>query len=182
MDATELLLSRQSCPRLIDPAPDKYQLKVILDAGVRVPDHGGLSPWEFIIAQGEGINRLGDIFLQAAIENGADEVKQAKIQSMPLRAPMVIVVVAKPRVHSKVPEFEQLISAGCSTMAMQQAAFALGLGGIWRTGELASDKRVHQKLGLSHSDQIIGFLYLGTQALKASVKPKKSADEFVRYL
>ncbi|MPY21741.1 NAD(P)H nitroreductase [Shewanella psychropiezotolerans] len=182
MDATELLLTRQSCPRLIAPAPDESQLKVILDAGVRVPDHGGLSPWEFIIAQGEGLNRLGDIFLQAAIENGADEAKQAKTQSMPLRAPMIIVVVAKPQPHGKVPELEQLIAAGCSTMAMQQAAFSLGLGGIWRTGDLAFDKRVHLSLGLSDGDQIVGFLYLGTQAVKAPLKPGKSGSEFARYL
>lgn len=182
MDATELLLTRQSCPRLLDPAPNESQLKVILDAGVRVPDHAGLTPWEFIIATGEGLNRLGDIFLNAAVASGADEIKQTKVKSMPLRAPMVIVVVAKTKVHSKVPELEQLIAAGCSTMAMQQAAFSLGLGGIWRTGELAFDRGVHQELALEKSDQIVGFLYLGTPAVKAPIKSSRAGSDFVRYL
>ncbi|WP_076409329.1 NAD(P)H nitroreductase [Shewanella sp. UCD-KL12] len=182
MDATELLLTRQSCPRLLDPAPNESQLKTILDAGVRVPDHAGLTPWEFIIAQGEGLNRLGNVFLKAAVASGADEVKQTKVSGMPLRAPMVIVVVAKTKAHSKVPELEQLIAAGCSTMAMQQAAFALGLGGIWRTGELAFDRLVHQELQLADSDQIVGFLYLGTPAVKAPIKSSRAGCDFVRYL
>lgn len=182
MDATELLLTRQSCPRLVEPAPNEQQLKTILDAGMRVPDHAGLTPWEFIIAQGEGLSRLGSIFLDAVIKNGGDDAKQTKAQSMPLRAPMVIAVVAKPKLHAKVPELEQLIAAGCATMAMQQAAFAMGLGGIWRTGEFAFDKGVHQDLGLSADDHIVGFLYLGTPAVKAPIKSSKACDEFVRYL
>ncbi len=182
LDATELLLTRQSCPRLLEPAPNESQLKIILDAGVRVPDHAGLTPWEFIIAAGEGLNRLGDIFLNAAIESGADDAKQTKVRGMPLRAPMVIIVVAKTKVHSKVPALEQILAAGCATMAMQQAAFSIGLGGIWRTGELAFDRKIHQALQLTESDQIVGFLYLGTPAVKAPIKSGRSGSDFVRYL
>ncbi|ABV37354.1 nitroreductase [Shewanella sediminis HAW-EB3] len=182
MDAIELLLTRQSSPRLVAPGPDETQLKNILDAAVRVPDHGGLTPWEFIIAQGEGLSRLGEAFLNAVIKKGGDETLQGKVKGMPLRAPMVIVVVAKPKPHPKVPEFEQLLAAGCATMAMQQAAFAQGLGGIWRTGDMAFDKHLHQALGLEGSDQIVGFLYLGTPALKAPIKAKREGAHFVRYL
>lgn len=182
MDATELLLTRQSCPRLVDPAPNKRQLQTILDAGMRVPDHGGLTPWAFIIATGEGLSRLGDILSTAVVNNGGDEAKQSKAKSMPLRAPMVIIVVAKPKAHGKVPEIEQLLTAGCATMAMQQAAFAMGLGGIWRTGELAFDRGVHKDLDLAEDDQIVGFLYLGTPAVKAPIKSSKANDEYVRYL
>ncbi|WP_299789465.1 NAD(P)H nitroreductase [uncultured Shewanella sp.] len=182
MDAIELLLTRQSSPRLVEPGPDEAQLQTILDAGVRVPDHAGLSPWEFIIAQGEGLSRLGGAFYNAVVKKGGDEVLQRKVRGMPLRAPMVIVVVAKPKVHAKVPKLEQLLSAGCATMAMQQAAFAMGLGGIWRTGDMAFDEHVHQALELGGDDQIIGFLYLGTPAVKAPVKATKSGADFVRYL
>lgn len=182
MDAIELLLTRQSSPRLVAPGPDETQLKNILDAGVRVPDHGGLSPWEFIIAQGEGLSRLGEAFLNAVIKGGGDETLQDKVKAMPLRAPMVIVVVAKPKPHPKVPELEQLLAAGCATMAMQQAAFAQGLGGIWRTGNMAFDKHVHHALGLEGDDQIVGFLYLGTPAVKAPIKAKREGAKFVRYL
>ena len=182
MDAIELLLTRQSSPRLVEPGPDETQLKNILDAAVRVPDHGGLQPWEFIIAQGDGLSRLGEVFLNAVIENGADETLQGKVKGMPLRAPMVIVVVAKPKPHPKVPELEQLLATGCAAMAMQQAAFAQGLGGIWRTGDMAFDKHVHRQLGLGGSDQIVGFLYLGTPAVKAPIKASREGAHFVRYI
>ena len=182
MDAIDLLLTRQSCPRLSEPGPNEAQLNTILDAGVRVPDHAGLAPWEFIIAQGEGLNKLGQIFADAAINSGADESAQTKAISMPHRAPMVIVVVAKPVEHAKVLEIEQLIAAGCSTMAMQQAAFASGLGAIWRTGGFAFDQKVHESLGLTASDQIVGFLYVGTPVVKSTIKASKKGSEFTRYL
>ncbi|MDF0533529.1 NAD(P)H nitroreductase [Shewanella yunxiaonensis] len=183
MDALTLLLTRQSCPRLIAPAPSEAQLKVILDAAARVPDHGGLTPWEFIIATGEGLNRLADVFVAAATEAGEDDDFIAKAGNMPLRAPMVITVVAKTRSDiKKVPELEQQLAAGCAVMAMQQAAFAQGLGGIWRTGNFAFDETVNTALGLEVTDQIVGFLYLGTPAIDMPLKPQKDGSAFARYL
>ncbi|MGS0681415.1 NAD(P)H nitroreductase [Shewanella sp. 125m-7] len=182
MDALELLLTRQSTPRLTTPAPTQQQLQHILDAATRAPDHAGLTPWEFIIAEGDGLARLGDIFVAALKAKGADSDFIAKAKNMPLRAPMVITVVAKVTAHAKVPEFEQHLSAGCAVMAMQQAAFAQGLGGIWRTGELAFDANVHHSLGLNENDQIVGFLYLGTPMLDAPTKALKDGMSFARYL
>ncbi|QYJ76788.1 NAD(P)H nitroreductase [Shewanella sp. FJAT-52076] len=182
MDALTLLLTRQSCPRLVDPAPNDAELKTILDAALRVPDHGALSPFEFIIATGDGLDRLGGIFESAARNQGADEAFIAKAASMPKRAPMVITIVAKCQTHPKVPVLEQQIAAGCAAMAMQQAAFALGLGGIWRTGDFAFDPAVHQALGLTEMDQIVGFLYLGTPAVDAPVKPGRDGMQYARYL
>ncbi|WP_394133092.1 NAD(P)H nitroreductase [Shewanella maritima] len=182
MDAKTLLLTRQSTPRLTAPAPDAAQLQFILDAGIRVPDHCGLSPWEFVIAQGEGLDKLGDVLSQAALAKGAEEGFVEKAKKMPHRAPMVITVVAKVQEHPKVPVLEQHLAAGCATMAMQQAAFALGLGAVWRTGDFAFDANVNQGLGLAQDDQVVGFLYIGTPALNANIKPQKSGSDFVRYL
>lgn len=182
MDAIELLLTRQSTPRLTTPAPDAKQLKIILDAAIRVPDHGALTPWEFIIATDKGLERLADIFVAAAKENGADDDFVNKAKGMPLRAPMVITVVAKTQLHAKVPLLEQQIAAGCATMAMQQAAFALGLGAVWRTGDFAFDANVNQALGLTPQDQIVGFLYLGSPAVIAPTKSQKDGSQYARYL
>ncbi|WP_299806087.1 NAD(P)H nitroreductase [uncultured Shewanella sp.] len=182
MDALELLLTRQSTPRLIAPAPNTQQLQTILDAATRAPDHAGLTPWEFIIAEEDGLTRLGEVFVKALQAKGADEDYIAKAKNMPLRAPMVITVVAKVIEHPKVPALEQQLAAGCAVMAMQQAAFAQGLGGIWRSGELAFDANVHQLLGLQARDQIVGFLYLGTPAIKAPTKTLKDGKSFARYL
>ena len=182
LDALELLLTRQSTPRLTQPAPSPIELQHILDAATRAPDHAGLTPWEFIIAEDDGLARLGDIFVSALKAKGADEDLIVKAKNMPLRAPMVITIVAKVTEHPKVPELEQHLAAGCAVMAMQQAAFAQGLGGIWRTGELAFDANVHQLLGLEQQDQIVGFLYLGTPALSAPTKTLKDGMTFARYL
>ncbi|WP_133408640.1 NAD(P)H nitroreductase [Parashewanella tropica] len=182
MNAKELLLTRQSTPRLTSPAPSEEQLQFILDAGVRVPDHAGLTPYEFIIAQGEGLERLASIYKSAAIEAGADDTVIEKASKLPFRAPMVITVVTKYSEHPKVPEVEQTITAGCCVMAMQQAAFSIGLGGIWRTGSYAFNDKVKAELGINSKDQIVGFLYLGTPAVKAPIKPNKSGTDFVRYL
>lgn len=182
MDALELLLTRQSTPRLVAPAPNNQQLQHILNAATRAPDHAGLTPWEFIIAQEDGLERLGDIFVKALQAKGADKELIAKAKMMPLRAPMVITVVAKVRSHPKVPGIEQSLAAGCALFAMQQAAFAQGLGGIWRTGDLAFDTNVHELLGLERTDQIVGFLYLGTPAIKAPTKALKDGKSFARYL
>jgi nitroreductase len=182
LDAAELLLTRQSTPRLVAPAPNESQLTFILDAAARVPDHAGLTPWEFIIATGEGLARLGEIFAAAASANDAGEEQIDKARSMPQRAPMVITVVAKTAPHPKVPLLEQQLAAGCATMAMQQAAFALGLGAIWRTGSFAFDARVNEALGLEPGDQIVGFLYVGTPAVTAPVRPTRPGKQFARFL
>ncbi|MCL1039711.1 NAD(P)H nitroreductase [Shewanella submarina] len=182
MQALELLLTRQSCPRLQAPGPNAEQLQTILDAGARAPDHGALQPWEFIIAQDEGLQKLADIFKASAVAAHADETKIEKAANLPFRAPMVITVVAKCQPHPKVPELEQQLAAGCAVMAMQQAAFAQGLGGIWRSGDYAFCRHVHTALGLAEQDQIVGFLYVGTPAVNAPIKPLKSGESFSRYL
>ena len=182
MKAIDLLLNRQSCPRLQAPGPNEAQLAALLSAGARVPDHGNLSPWEFIVAEGEGLNKLANIYVTAAKAKGVSEELIAKAEKMPHRAPMVITVVAKYHEHPKVPLLEQQLAAGCATMAMQQAAYALGLGAIWRTGDFAFSPDVHKALSLGEQDQIVGFLYIGTPVVSAPVKTPKNIDNFVRYL
>ncbi|QIR14298.1 NAD(P)H nitroreductase [Shewanella aestuarii] len=182
MQASELLLTRQSAPRLIAPGPNEQQLDFILNAGARVPDHGALTPWEFILAQGDGLTRLADIFINAAKANNADDAFIEKAAKMPMRAPLVIIVVAKTQHHPKVPVLEQQIAAGCAVMAMQQAAFSIGLGAVWRTGGFAFDANVHQSLGLNEADQIVGFLYVGTPAVKAPIKALKPGRQFSRQI
>ena len=182
MDAKQLLLTRQSTPRLIAPAPNAEQVTFLLDAAARVPDHGALTPWEFIIAVDDGLAKLANIFIDAAKQQGADEAFVTKVGNMPYRAPMVITVVAKVQTHHKVPALEQHIAAGCAVMAMQQAAFSIGLGAVWRTGDFAFDANVHQQFGLSKTDQIVGFLYVGTPAVTAPIKPLKNGQQFARYL
>ncbi len=178
MDAIELLLTRQSDGQLSFPGPSDEQLEVIKNAALRVPDHGGLAPWQFIVARDEGRDRLGEIYHLAAERENMDERSRERARQLPQRAPMVITVVAKCKDHPKVPKVEQIASAACAVLAMQQAAFALGLGGVWRTGAFAYSPTVKAALGLDEEDDIVGFLYLGSKIVDCPKKRRHQPDSF----
>ena len=93
---------------------------------------------------------------------------------------MIITVVAKITEHPKVPEIEQIISAGCAAHALELAAFAQGLGAMWRSGGMMFDPSVKASLGLAEHEQIVGFLYLGTATKIRTVQPVDST-EFVSH-
>ena len=136
----------------------------------------------FLLAQGDGRQRLGELFAEVALarEMSPDVIEKAR--KAPLRAPLVITVVARIQPHDKVPPLEQQLSAGCAVMAMQMAAQAQGFGGIWRSGWFIFDRLIHQALGLHESDQIVGFLYLGTPATTPKPPRLLASDAFIRYL
>lgn len=164
MDAIEMLHNRVSVPVLIEPAPSKDQLNVMFTAALRAPDHAGLQPWRFLVIEGDARNDLGELFVKAIRAKGNDlaDDKAAKLQKKPMRAPMIVVAIAKIQQHLKVPEVEQIITAGCATHSLILAAYAQGLGAMWRTGEMAFDPVVKAGLGLQAHEQVIGFLYVGT--------------------
>lgn len=181
MDAITLLTTRYSSVRLTEPAPAGEALDIIKQAALRAPDHGALRPWRFIIFNTKSaLTKLGDIFAEAALEDSPSTPNELleRARQLPLRAPMVIACIAKCTEHHKVPVHEQVQSAACAVMAMQQAAFAQGFGGIWRTGAYAQYEFVKQALGLGEDDEIVGYLYLGTAAGEAPVRKELSPDEF----
>lgn len=160
--ALELLLNRRSCHHLEAPGPGAEALSLILQAGLRSPDFGHLRPFRFLAARDEGLDRLGAAMARAAIAAGKPEKVITRAPSMPHRAPLVLVVVASPREHQHVPTMDQLLCAACSVLMMQLAARALGYGGVWRSGWMMYDRHFHRELGLAESEQIVGFLYLGS--------------------
>jgi len=171
MDALTLLQERNSVPKLIEPGPDANALEQILRAALRAPDHGRLQPWRFIAIAGPGRERLGALFAQALRQRKPDasteEIK--KNESAPLRAPLVIAVIARLRDHHKVPRVEQLLSAGCAAHGILLAAQALGFGAIWRTGDNSYDPAVKAGLGLDAGEEIVGYVYVGS--INGSPKP-----------
>ncbi|OLQ75276.1 nitroreductase [Photobacterium proteolyticum] len=182
MDALSLLLNRRSLPKLMEPAPQGEVLENIFRAGLRAPDHAGLTPWRFIVSHGEGLNKLADILVEAAKADGVDEATIEKAARAPFRAPMVITVVAKVTEHEKVPVIEQHLSAGCAAQAMQMAAVAQGFSGFWRTGKWAYHPVVREALGVQGDDQIVGFLYIGTPGCRAAKVSERDLGQFVEYL
>ncbi|MBW8191566.1 NAD(P)H nitroreductase [Neiella marina] len=183
MDAIDLLLNRHSHGRLDLPGPNNDELDLILKAGLRAPDHAHLRPWRFVIYQGNGRQQLADLFERAAINNPElDEQAIAKAPTLPFRAPLVITVISKVLPHPKVPALEQHLSAGCSVMAMQQAALVLGYGGIWRSGVYATDPQVRSAFELGDSDEIVGFLYIGTAVGESRVRPMPQLDQYAEFI
>ena len=164
MDALDALLNRVSVPRLVEPAPNAAQRELLFRAALRAPDHGQLRPWRFLTIEGAARERMGELFAEALQVADAQAPAEAlsKARGMPLRAPLLLVVIASPKDHPKVPTSEQVLSAGCAAHALLQAAHAQGLGAIWRTGELAYHPTVAKGLGLAEGEQVIAFIYLGT--------------------
>jgi len=144
MDAFDLLLNRVSVTRLVDPAPTAAQLELMFRAALRAPDHGQLRPWRFLTIEGEAREHLGELLAEALRQrqpDASDEVLH-KPRKMPLRAPLLVAVIACPVTHPKVPEVEQLLAVGCAAHGLLLAAHAQGLGAVWRTGEFAYDRYV----------------------------------------
>ncbi|MBO1256227.1 NAD(P)H nitroreductase [Alteromonas sp. 5E99-2] len=181
MDALNLLLNRHSQPKLTAPAPSQEALNQILQAGDRAPDHAGLKPWELIVCQGEGLKKLGSIFEQSALKNNLPENDIKRAPLLPLRAPMVIVVIMRYQQHDKVPRVEQIASVACAVVSMQMAAVALGYQGMWRTGRYAHCSSVKNALVLQEKDEIVGFLYLGTAENEKLPMPPSDIGSHVSY-
>lgn len=177
MDALELLTQRTSTPALRAPAPTPEQVKLMLDAACRAPDHGMLRPYRFLVIEGDALNKLGQLYLKAGLtKNPAmEEAEQKKLQNMPLRAPMIIVCIAVKQEHPKVPEVEQVITAGCAAHAIVQSAFAQELGAMWRTGAMTHDPVVREGLAIAENEEIVGFVYLG-RSLKVREAPEFDAS------
>lgn len=182
MDAMTLLHERSSMGKLCSPAPDAAQLDAIYRAALRAPDHKELTPWRFIEFSGEGLTRLGELFAEAEFHNNPhiDDAALNAARKKPLRAPMIIAVVAKITPDQpKVPPLEQSLSAGCAAHGMLLAAQALGLGAMWRTGHYAFDPTVKKGLGLGEHDELVAFLYLGQMGGRHKPLPERDPADFV---
>lgn len=165
MDALEAILTRTTFPpaKMGPPGPDEAQLRRILEAGAAAPDHGCLRPWRFLVVRGSARERLGELFGRAVVAKGGDAAELEKQRTSPLRASVVVAVVAKLRKdHPKIPEPEQVASAAAAMQNMLLAAHAQGLGAKWVTGKNAYDPVVREGLGLAAHDLITGFLFVGT--------------------
>lgn len=179
MKALDLLLNRVSIPRLQAPAPKGDELDNILKAGMRVPDHASLAPFRFIICEGEGREKLGDLFKQVAVKSGLSDSDISRAPELPMRAPMVIVAITNYKEHPKVPRVEQICTTACAVHAMQMAAVAQSFAGIWRTGSYATNPLMKEALSLNKDDEIVGFLYLGTASDFKVNKPTRDFEPYI---
>ena len=180
-DTLQLLQQRNSASRLVEPAPSAAQLEAIFRAALRVPDHAWLRPWRFHTITGQRRHEFGALLEQCLLARtpDADEAARTKARNAPLRAPLVIVVSVQVIEHPKVPAVEQRLSGACAAYAILLAAEACGFAGMWRTGAAAYDRALVSGLGLAASEEIIGFLYLGTRDGAAKPLPSLDTADFV---
>jgi len=181
VDAVDLLLTRNSAARLTGPAPQGEARLQIFQAALRAPDHARLRPWRFLVIEGEARHRFGEVMASAAAAGDPALEREAldKTAAKALRAPMIVAVVARLQAHPKVPEVEQVLSAGCAAMNMLLACQALGFGAIWRSGTLMYSEQMHRGLGLEPGrEKLVGFLYMGTMDGGAKPLPEMATDDY----
>jgi nitroreductase len=175
-EALELLLSRRSgsAKAMTGPGPSPDELATILKAAARVPDHGKLFPWRFIIFEGEARVRMGKLMVEALCETEKVTEERAVTEAARfLRAPVVVAVVSRTREAIPIPEWEQILSAGAVCQTLLIAAHALGYVANWLTEWCAYHPAVKEKLGLKPGERIAGFIYIGNsaEALEERVRP-----------
>lgn len=178
----DLLLSRASAVQFGEPGPTDGDLQQILSAAVTAPDHGRLRPWRFIVFEGSGRERLGDLMAKQvrADKPNAEDKELDKARAKALRAPTVVALICKPTVGHKVPVIEQQAAVAAAGAHLMLAANALGYGAAWKTGAVAHHPVVHKELGLENDDTIVGLFYIGF-ASTPSPLPRATLESVVQY-
>ena len=184
-DALDLLKKRRSVKPLdlAGPGPSAADLETLLTIAARVPDHGKLVPWRFVVFQGDARLKAGEA-IAAAFKTDHPEATADQIEferRRLARAPLVIAVVSRAAPHVKIPEWEQVLSSGATAMSLLIAAHALGFGATWITEWYAYDRAVLDALGLAPHEKIAGFIHIG-RAGPAEDRPRPPlADIVTRY-
>jgi nitroreductase len=175
-DAIDLLKTRRSVkPReMTGPGPSPAELDTILTIGARVPDHGKLAPWRFILFEGDARVRAGEIIANVfAKKNPQATPADIEVEKKRLTdAPLVIGIVSFTKPHPKVPAWEQELSAGASAMNIVIAATALGYGACWLTGWFAFDRDVLDTFGLKPDEKLAGFIHIGKPTRPNEDRPR----------
>ena len=182
-DVIHLLKTRRSTPppMLAAPGPDEAQLETLLTIASRVPDHGKLSPWRFIVFAGEGRKRAGDIVAQVAQADrpgmSAEQI-EAERQRM-TAAPLVVAVISTAKAHPKIPVSEQVSSASAACMNLLIAAQAMGFGASWLTNWFAFDRRALSLLGVNDDETVAGFIHIGSPTGALEDRPRPALANIV---
>lgn len=179
-----MLSTRRSIPipMLGLPAPSGPELDAILTIGARVPDHGKLAPWRFILYRGKPAEAIGEA-LAALIESrdGAplSEGRRRVETTRFTRAPLVIGVISTAREHVKIREWEQVLSGGAAAMNIIHAAHAMGYAANWVTEWMAYDDEAKALLGIAAEEKVIGFIHVGTPQEPPTERPRPALADIV---
>lgn len=182
MDAIDNILNKVSARELDVPCPSKEEMETVYKAALRAPDHAWLRPSSFIEVKDDGLKKLSNIFKKYAQDKNFTKDMIKKYEQAPFRAPMILILVNTYKEHPKVPAIEQKLSTAASAQNITLALNAMNYSSIWRTGKLAFNKDVQKELGLQDNQEILGYLYVGTEVGKKKNVPVHNLNEFISYL
>jgi nitroreductase len=179
----DFLLARKSAPiaELHAPAPDEGELRTLLTIASRVPDHGRLAPWRFIIYRGDARIEVGQRLAALAErrEGPLSDARREQELTRFSRAPLVVGVIHVPRENPKIPQWEMLLSGGAVAMNLLTAASAMGYGANWITNWYSDSAEGRAILGLSEHERVIGFVHIGTFDGERVDRPRPELDSLV---
>ncbi|MBP0439861.1 nitroreductase family protein [Tianweitania sediminis] len=177
------LSTRKSAPinEMTEPGPSDEQLETMLRIASRVPDHGKLAPWRFILYRGEARLEVGKhlVALAEQHEGPLAEGRRHQEATRFSRAPLVIGVVFVPKPHPKIPDWEKFLSAGAAAMNLCLAANALGFATNWISNWYSDDPEGRRLLGLRHDERVAGFVHVGTHSGAIFERPRPDLAEIV---
>ncbi len=184
-EALNFFLTRRSCPAvmLTPPVPTREELEPILTAAARVPDHGKLEPWRFIVIEKPAMRRLAESLIRRGDGMGKAESLVRKAAAVFSEANLIVAVVASPDPEAKIPQIEQSHSAGAVCLSLLNAALASGWGASWVTGFGAHDALYREtELGLQAHESIAGFVHIGTAKASPPERPRPDVCEITTWL
>ena len=173
VDALAFLRQRRSHPPklLKGPAPDRQELMNLLELAARVPDHGKLEPWRFIVLERAALDRLAPVLGDHVAARGGDEAAVTKARSG-FASPLIVAVVSAPVDSPKVPEWEQFLSAGAVCLELVNAALAAGYGAAWLTGPAAQADFAGAHLGIGQGEKVVGLIHIGQRGDTPPDRPR----------
>jgi nitroreductase len=179
----DYLLNRRSVGLafLQEPGPSPTELETILTIATRVPDHGKITPWRLVIFEGEARREVGER-LASLVQQRRPDIDEASLEAERNRflpAPLTIGVLSSPKDHPKVPEFEQVLSAGNVAFNILNAAFALGFGASWITRWFSFDDEAATMLGAKPGERFVGFVHIGTASAVIEDRPRPELADVV---
>ncbi|SOB94087.1 nitroreductase family protein [Rhodobacter maris] len=184
-ETLRFLATRRSRPpkMLGTPAPDRAALSEMLKIAARVPDHGKLTPWRFVVLEKPALERLADEAAVFAATHGMEDEAAAKGIGQFAQSPLCVALIAAPLVDAKVPGIEQTLSVGAAGMQLLNAALAAGWGAAWLTGWLAHDRRfAAPAFGLAEHEWVAGLIHIGTEAKAPPERPRPDLNTIVTWV
>ncbi|SFS15981.1 nitroreductase family protein [Yoonia litorea] len=183
--ALDFLLTRRSRPAktLTSPVPGRETIQTLLTAAARTPDHGKLEPWRFLVLEKDALTRLADLVVTRGEATGIDPDKIKKARAQFGDADLAIAVISSPKPSDKIPQIEQVYSAGAVCLALLNAALAAGWGANWLSGWVSHDRTfVTDGLGLASHESVAGFIHIGTETNTPPERPRPDLESITTWV